>query len=181
MDATRLAVVTAAALGVAHTEAEVVGEAWQAQALARAVGGVLAVTGPEAQRGAARGLHRTGDSGAPPRVLPRASRLTSVADPPRALDALDALLEEAAHALIPLAATALEGGTYTDCMEAIETLGNCRDAVRLLRGRWTSLTDDAAPEGGDDERADGAAVHGEHTTFQDAPGDSPGQQGRRTP
>ncbi|MEU6443760.1 DUF6099 family protein [Streptomyces sp. NPDC047046] len=136
MDATRLAVVTAAALGAARTETEVVREAWQAQALARAVGGILAATGPHTQSAEARRLHETGDTGAPPCVRPRASRLTSVADPPRALDALDSLLAEAAHALIPLAATAAESGTYTDCMETIEALGNSRDAVRVLRGLW---------------------------------------------
>ncbi|WP_431037516.1 DUF6099 family protein [Streptomyces sp. P6-2-1] len=136
MDATRLAVVTAAALGAARTEREVVREAWQAQALARAVGGVLAATGPQDRRTEARRLHETGGTGAPPCARPRASRLTSVADPPRALEALDALLEESGHALIPLAATAAESGTYADCMEAMEVLGNCRDAVRALRGLW---------------------------------------------
>ncbi|MFJ4415558.1 DUF6099 family protein [Streptomyces sp. NPDC088925] len=144
MDATRLAVVTAAALGAARTETEVVREAWQAQALARAVGGVLAATGSPAQRAEARRLHGTGDTGAPPCVRPRASRLTSVADPPRALDALEALLEEAAHALISLAATAAESGTYADCMETIEALGNSRDAVGVLRGLWEEPAEEAA-------------------------------------
>ncbi|NEA42360.1 DUF6099 family protein [Streptomyces sp. SID11385] len=143
MDATRLAVVTAAALGAARTEAEVVREAWQAQALARAVGGILATAGPHAHSAEARRLHETADTGAPPCVRPRASRLTSVADPPRALDALDALLAEAAQALIPLAATAAESGTYTDCMETIEALVNCREAVDALRGLWAGPAEEA--------------------------------------
>ncbi|MGE9693257.1 DUF6099 family protein [Streptomyces sp. NRRL F-5630] len=146
MDATRLVVVTAAALGAARTETEVVREAWQAGALARAVGGVLAATGPPAQRAGARGLQETGDTGAPPCLRPRADRLTSVADPPRALDALDTLLGEAVHALIPLAAAAAESGTYADCMETIEALSNCRDAVGILRALWAEATEEAARE-----------------------------------
>lgn len=85
----------------------VMAEAWQAQALARAVGGQLARSGPAELRTEARGLSETCALGSAvldhplvPAGSVRASQLTEVDHVPRALAALALLLGEAGIALV---------------------------------------------------------------------------------
>ncbi|TFE48559.1 hypothetical protein E3E14_17545, partial [Streptomyces sp. ICN441] len=60
MDAERLVAIGRRALAECRVAFDVVAEAWQAQALAQAIGGRLAVSGPQELRGEARGLSEAG-------------------------------------------------------------------------------------------------------------------------
>ena len=63
MDAERLIGVSRHALAQSRAVPDIVAEAWQAQALAKAIGDRLAVYGPPELRGEARGLSETGGRG----------------------------------------------------------------------------------------------------------------------
>ncbi|MFF3000567.1 DUF6099 family protein [Streptomyces sp. NPDC057950] len=141
MEAVRLIVVSRRALAGSGDMDEVVAEAWQAQALAQAIGSRLAVSGPPELRGEALGLTELAGRGcgvldAAPRDIAdlRAARLTELGDAREALLCLGGLLAEVGIALVGVACAADEQGTYWQCMEAIDAADESRDRVlEMLR------------------------------------------------
>ncbi|MFE3492148.1 DUF6099 family protein [Streptomyces sp. NPDC059175] len=142
MDAERLIAVARRALAECGAALDVVAEAWQVQVLAQAVGGQLAVCGPQELRSEARGLSETGGRVGGPvdaRSLHsgtlRAAQLTGVADPRKALTALVALLGEAGMALVGVACATDEEGLYWQCIEAIDAVDESSDRARAMLRR----------------------------------------------
>ncbi|MEU8945034.1 DUF6099 family protein [Streptomyces sp. NPDC048489] len=141
MEAVRLIVASRRALAGSGDTDEVVAEAWQAQALAQAIGSRFAVSGPPELRGEALGLTELAGRGcgvldAAPRDLAnlRAARLTELGDAREALLCLGGLLAEVGIALVGVACAADEQGTYWQCMEAIDAADESRDRVlEMLR------------------------------------------------
>jgi hypothetical protein len=141
MEAVRLIVVSRRALAGSGDTDEVVAEAWQAQALAQAIGSRFAVSGPPELRGEALGLTELAGRGcgvldAAPRDIAdlRAARLTELGDAREALLCLAGLLAEVGIALVGVACAADEQGTYWQCMEAIDAADESRDRVlEMLR------------------------------------------------
>lgn len=136
MDAVSLIKATRHALADCTAVSAIVTEAWQAQALAEAVGSRLAVSGPPAARSEALGLseagsracrslrevaHRAGES--------RAARLTEIRDPRGALLDLAELLGETGAALVGVAVSAEQEGLYWQCIEAIDAADESGDRV----------------------------------------------------
>ncbi|MFD5886778.1 DUF6099 family protein, partial [Streptomyces sp. NPDC060334] len=93
MDAVRLIAAGRHALAQSGAAWDIVGEAWQAQALAQGIGSWLAVTGPPELRAESRGLGEAGGrgcgvldraalrgEGSAPEPPPRAAQLAGVAD-----------------------------------------------------------------------------------------------------
>ncbi|MCA6094056.1 DUF6099 family protein [Streptomyces sp. SCA3-4] len=141
MEAARLIEATRRALAQARTVQEVVVEAWQAQALAEAVGSHLAVHGPFEARSAARGLGEAGGraSGALGRAALcagglRAAQLTEVRDPWTVLTGLGELLGEVGIALVGVACACEEDAVYWQCIEGIDAADETADRIGgLLR------------------------------------------------
>ncbi|MFD8419739.1 DUF6099 family protein [Streptomyces sp. NPDC059466] len=141
MEAVRLIVASRRALAGTGDMDEVVAEAWQAQALAQAIGSRLAVSGPPELRGEALGLTELAGRGcgvldAAPRDIAdlRAARLTELGDARESLLCLGGLLAEVGIALVGVACAADEQGTYWQCMEAIDAADESRDRVlEMLR------------------------------------------------
>ncbi|MEU1530725.1 DUF6099 family protein [Streptomyces fagopyri] len=141
MEAVRLIVASRRALAGSGDTDEVVAEAWQAQALAQAIGSRFAVSGPPELRGEALGLTELAGRGcgvldAAPRDIAdlRAARLTELGDAREALLCLAGLLAEVGIALVGVACAADEQGTYWQCMEAIDAADESRDRVlEMLR------------------------------------------------
>ncbi|MFE5136712.1 DUF6099 family protein [Streptomyces fagopyri] len=141
MEAVRLIVASRRALAGTGDTDEVVAEAWQAQALAQAIGSRFAVSGPPELRGEALGLTELAGRGcgvldAAPRDIAdlRAARLTELGDAREALLCLAGLLAEVGIALVGVACAADEQGTYWQCMEAIDAADESRDRVlEMLR------------------------------------------------
>ncbi|KAF4409128.1 MULTISPECIES: DUF6099 family protein [Streptomyces] len=140
MDAARLIEDTRHGLARAGCPREIVAEAWQAQALAVAVGSHLLLYGPQELRAEARGLTEAGGRtwGAPDPMRrfmgARAARLSDVSEPRRALIALGMLLGEVGIALVAVASAAEVEGFYWQCIEVIDAVDESGDRVRgLLR------------------------------------------------
>ncbi|MEU4066823.1 DUF6099 family protein [Streptomyces wedmorensis] len=134
MDAERLVTLGRRALAESGTAQHIVAEAWQAQALAQAIGSHLALCGPLELRGDARGLSEIGEYPMWGAGGPRAAQLTEVADPRGALTALGALLGEVGIALVGVACATDEEGLYWQCIEAIDAADESSDRVRgMLR------------------------------------------------
>ncbi|MEU8705547.1 DUF6099 family protein [Streptomyces sp. NPDC048565] len=141
MEAERLIAAGRSALAGSTGAPAVMAEAWQAQALARAVGGQLARSGPPELRTEARGLSETCALGSAvldhplvPAGGARASQLTEVEHVPRALAALLLLLGEAGIALVGVACGTEEEGLYWQCIEAIDAVDESVDRVQgMLR------------------------------------------------
>ncbi|MEU4209230.1 DUF6099 family protein [Streptomyces sp. NPDC026206] len=141
MEAARLIDVTRRALAQARAVQDIVVEAWQAQALAEAVGSHLAVHGPFEARAAARGLSEAGGraSGALHRTALRAgglraAQLTEVHDPWAVLAALGELLGEVGIALVGVACVCEEDAVYWQCIEGIDAADETTDRIGgLLR------------------------------------------------
>lgn len=173
MDAERLIGVSRHALAQSRAVPDIVAESWQAQALAQAIGGRLAVYGPLELRKEARGLSETGARGigAPDhpgvRAGIRAAQLSEVMDARETLLALGALLGDVGIALVGVACSTDEEGLYWQCVEAIDAADESNDRVRgMLRrlaareagrrpeaARWRP-GQSAAPDGGDTHRTD---------------------------
>ncbi len=123
-------------------------EAWQAQALARAVGGRLASCGPAEVRTEAREL---GETSGPATAVPdhpvvpagevRARLLTEVADVRVALTSLARLLGEVGIALVGIACDT-EDGLYWQCIEAIDAVDESVDRVHAMLRRLAELPHD---------------------------------------
>ncbi|WP_405742706.1 DUF6099 family protein [Streptomyces sp. NBC_00028] len=141
MDAVRLIVTSRRALAGSGDAPQVMTEVWQAQALAQAIGSRLAVYGPPQLRGEALGLTELAGRGCGVLDRPdldtadlRAAQLTELGDARQALLYLGGLLGEVGIALVGLACSADDEGTYWQCMEAIDAADESRDRVRdMLR------------------------------------------------
>ncbi|EKX64098.1 hypothetical protein Sipo8835_32765 [Streptomyces ipomoeae] len=141
MDAVRLILASRRALAGSVEGPRIMGEAWQAYALAQAIGSRLAVSGPPELRGEALGLTELAGSGcgilgAPPLAAGdlRAAQLTELGDPHDSLVRLGGLLGEVGIALVALASAADDEATYWQCMEAIDAADEARDRVlEMLR------------------------------------------------
>ncbi|MFD5427027.1 DUF6099 family protein [Streptomyces sp. NPDC127084] len=145
MEAERLIAAGRLALAQCEDAAEVVAEAWQAEALAQAIGGQLSVCGPKELRGEARALGEGGGrAGSAPDVplsrtaIPRAAQLTGVSDPPRVLMLLSDLLGEVGIALVGVACATDEEGLYWQCIEAIDATDESGDRVRAMLRRLST-------------------------------------------
>ncbi|MGW0364754.1 DUF6099 family protein [Streptomyces sp. NPDC002990] len=150
MDAVRLIAAGRHALAQSGEAWEIVGEAWQVQALAQGIGSWLAVTGPPELRAEARGLGEAGGRGCgvldraalhgegiTPDQPPRAAQLTGVADVRQALLGLQALLGEVGIALVGVACGTDEEGLYWQCIESIDAADESSDRVRAILRRLT--------------------------------------------
>ncbi|MDJ0380181.1 DUF6099 family protein [Streptomyces sp. G-G2] len=150
MDAVRLIAAGRHALAQSGAAMDIVGEAWQAQALAQGMGGWLAVTGPPELRAEARGLGEAGTRGCGvidraavrgegrmPDYPPRAAQLTEVADVRQGLLGLQALLGDVGIALVGVACATDDEGLYWQCMESIDAADETSDRVRAILRRMT--------------------------------------------
>ncbi|MGI5480137.1 DUF6099 family protein [Streptomyces lavendofoliae] len=136
MEAERLIATGRRALADSRVALDIVGEAWQAQMLAQAIGNHLALTGPPELRGEARELSETGSRGGAGPVLPaRALRLTGVGNVRGTLLGLRALLGEVGIALVGVACATDEEGLYWQCIEAIDAADEAGDRVRVMLRR----------------------------------------------
>ncbi|MFJ6750209.1 MULTISPECIES: DUF6099 family protein [unclassified Streptomyces] len=136
MDAVRIIAANRRGLAQASTVQDVIVEAWQAQALAEAIGSHLAIFGPYEVRSRAR---RLGDAGgrfsggllcqAPTTGGLRAAQLSDVQDAKGALTALCRLLREVCEALVNVVCSTDEDGMYWTCVEAMDTADESRDHV----------------------------------------------------
>lgn len=126
MEAERLIALGRQALAGSGTAQDIVAEAWQAQALAQAIGSQLALCGPQELRGEARGLSEIGEYPAWGAAGPRAAQLTEVMDPWGALTALGELLGEVGIAL------ASSGAHLLGCA-ALDDAGTPRYSVPVAR------------------------------------------------
>ncbi|MFD3511633.1 DUF6099 family protein [Streptomyces sp. NPDC058657] len=159
MDAVRLIRVSRHALAQSQASREILTEAWQAQALTQAIGGLLAIKGPPELRGEAQGLCEAGGRGSgsidwpaprpggldaagfpaglPPNPRPRALQLTEVPDARTTLVDLGGLLGEVGIALVGVACATDEDGFYWQTIEAIDAADESNDRVRGLLRRLT--------------------------------------------
>ncbi|HCA87461.1 MAG TPA: hypothetical protein DEQ61_19535 [Streptomyces sp.] len=141
MDAGQLIEDTRHGLAQAGSAQGIVAEAWQAQALAEAVGSHLLLYGPDEFRLEARGLSEAGGRvrGSPAeearRAGVRAALLSDVQEPRRALRGLGMLLGEAGIALVGVACSADVEGFYWQCIEVIDAVDESGDRVRRLLRR----------------------------------------------
>jgi hypothetical protein len=144
MDAVRLIGVCRHALAQSRTEQGTVAEAWQAQALAQAIGSHVALSGPPELRTEARGLGesaRRGCAALDPVELPmgavRAAQLTEVPDVRTALTGLGILLGEVGIALVVVGCATEVDGLYWQCIEAVDAADESGDRVRGMLRRLT--------------------------------------------
>ncbi|MFF2729171.1 DUF6099 family protein [Streptomyces sp. NPDC058008] len=161
MEAERLIMVVRSALAESRDVPAVMAEAWQAQALARAVGGRLAGCGPVELRAEARGLSETGAPGGVlldhpmvPAGGVRASQLTEVAHVPGTLAALALLLGEVGIALVGVACGTEEEGLYWQCIEAIDAVDESVDRVQGMLRRLAEHAYEHPGEGGREQEPD---------------------------
>ncbi|MFG3259992.1 DUF6099 family protein [Streptomyces sp. NPDC048172] len=136
MDAVRLIAATRDALARSRTVPDIVAEAWQAQALAEAVGSHLAISGPPEVRTEALGLSEAGSRACGSLHHPalraggvRAAQLSMIQDPRGALLDLGGLLGETGVALVGVAVSADEEALYWQCVEAIDAADESGDRV----------------------------------------------------
>ncbi|MET9373594.1 DUF6099 family protein [Streptomyces sp. NPDC002992] len=152
MEAERLIATGRNALTRSREAWDIVAEAWQAQALAQAIGSHLALCGPLEVRSEARGLSETagGNGGVDHPALRagglRAAQLTEVADARVALTALGALLGEVGIALVGVACVTDEEGLYWQCIEAIDAADESNDRVRGMLRRLAVRERDRPPD-----------------------------------
>ncbi|KPI23484.1 hypothetical protein OK074_7082 [Actinobacteria bacterium OK074] len=142
MDAVQLIVENRRALAGSDETERTMEQAWQAYALAQAIGSRLAVSGPPELRGEALGLTELAGRGCGVLDVPqpkvselRAAQLTDLGDARKALLDLGALLTEVGMALVALASAGADEGTYWQCMEAIDAADESRDRVREMLRR----------------------------------------------
>ncbi|MDR3084413.1 MAG: DUF6099 family protein [Streptomyces sp.] len=142
MDAMRLIMASRVALAGSCDGPRIMTEAWQAYALAQAIGSRLAVSGPPQLRGEALGLTELAGRGCGVLDTPcidvadlRAAQLTDLGDARQALLDLGTLLAELGMALVAVASAADAEGTYWQCMEAIDAADESGDRVREMLRR----------------------------------------------
>lgn len=139
MDAVRLILATRHALAQAWQVQDLITEAWQAQALAEAVGGHLALHGPPELRAAGFSVCEAGGRAGGPVGLSgvradtvRAAILTGVREPARALTELRDLLSELGAALVGVACSAEDEAVYWQCIDAVDAAEDSKDRVCAL-------------------------------------------------
>ncbi|WP_424211321.1 DUF6099 family protein [Streptomyces sp. BI20] len=150
MDAVRLIEAGRTALARSGAAIEMVGEAWQTQALAQGVGSWLAAVGPPELRAEARGLAEAGGRGCGvlgraadrgegllPEGPPRAAALTGMADIRRTLEGLRELLGDVGIALVGVAVSTDDEGLYWQCIESIDAADEAGDRVTAVLRRLT--------------------------------------------
>lgn len=149
MDAVRLVRATRRSLGEAWSVPDLITETWQAQALAQAVGGHLALHGPPELRtpgfrvceAGGRACGMAGPSSARAGPL-RAALLTGIRDPGETVRELRDLLTELGSALASVAGTTEEESVYWECIDAVDAADESKDRVSaLLREIVTSGRD----------------------------------------
>ncbi|MDF3298415.1 DUF6099 family protein [Streptomyces tropicalis] len=152
MDAVRLILASRRALAGSGDAPGILTEVWQAQALAQAIGSRLAVSGPPELRGEALGLTELAGRGCGVLDVPhldtgelRAARLTELDDARQTLLCLGGLLGEVGIALLGIASSAADEGTYWQCIEAIDAADESRDRVREML-RKLAAREAALPE-----------------------------------
>ncbi|TQK51332.1 hypothetical protein FBY35_1729 [Streptomyces sp. SLBN-118] len=153
MDAERLIGLSRHALARSREVPDIVAEAWQAQALAQAIGSRLAAYGPPELRGEARGLTEIGGRACGVLDHPmvrsggvRAAQLSEVGDARGTLIALGTLLADVGIALVAVACSTDEEGLYWQCIEAIDAADESSDRVRGMLRRLTVREGDRPPE-----------------------------------
>ncbi|MEU5212677.1 DUF6099 family protein [Streptomyces sp. NPDC020742] len=136
MDAVRIIAASQRGLAEASTVQDVIVEAWQAHALAEAIGSHLAIFGPYEVRSRARVLGDAGGRFSGGLLCPatatgglRATQLTEVRDAREALTSLSRLLREVCEVLVGVVLLAGEEGMYWTCIEAMDTVDEARDRV----------------------------------------------------
>ncbi|WP_329041309.1 DUF6099 family protein [Streptomyces sp. NBC_00178] len=154
MEAERLIEAGRRALADSADVPAVMAEAWQAQVLARAMGGHLARCGPAEVRTEAGELSDTGAPGGPVSEHPvviaggvRASQLTAVTDVAGALAALAHYLGEVGIALVGVACGTDEEGLYWQCIEAIDAADESVDRVHGMLRRLAEHERERDPGG----------------------------------
>ncbi|MFF4248848.1 DUF6099 family protein [Streptomyces sp. NPDC001822] len=154
MDAERLIEAGRRALADSTDVPAVMAEAWQAQALARAVGGHLARCGPAEVRTEAGELSDTGAPAGPVSDHPvvaaggvRGAHLTEVADVAGTLAALAHYLGEVGIALVGVACGTDEEGLYWQCIEAIDAADESVDRVHGMLRRLADHEREREPGG----------------------------------
>ncbi|WP_407699049.1 DUF6099 family protein [Streptomyces katsurahamanus] len=182
MDAERLIFAGRHALAQSRTVPDIVAEAWQAQALAQAIGGRLAVYGPPELRGEARGLSETGGRGVGALEHPgvhsggiRAAQLSGMADARATLLGLGALLGDVGIALVQVACGTDDEGLYWSCVEAIDAADESSDRVRTML-RKLAAREAGRPPDARRARAGPIAVRPDRPL--PSPADSSGSPGR---
>jgi hypothetical protein len=137
MDGVRLIAISRDALAQSLPELGTMVEAWQAQALAQAVGGHLALRGPPELRAEARALGEAGGRGCGAIDLPtshggriRAAQLTEVTDVHAVLTDLGVQLGEVGIALVGVACGTDDESVYWQCIEAMDAADESGDRVR---------------------------------------------------
>ncbi|WP_344324080.1 DUF6099 family protein [Streptomyces macrosporus] len=142
MDAVPLIEDTRQALAHSTEAPDIVTEAWQAQALAEAVGSHLVLSGPPEVRVQAGGLREASGRACGSLRGPgqradgaRAALLTEIHDLFAALQDLGGLLDEAGGALVRVAIGAEEEGLYWRCIEGIDAADECGDRVAEILKR----------------------------------------------
>jgi hypothetical protein len=153
MDASRLIGATRRALACSRAAEEIVAEAWQAQALAQAVGSHLAVKGPGELRSEAYGLSEAGGRACGALSWDgadgvRAAQLSDVRDPGSVLQGLGGLLGEVGMALVGVACAADEEALYWQCIEAIDAADESGDRVLGLLRRLADREQARSEDGG---------------------------------
>ncbi|MEU0393620.1 DUF6099 family protein [Streptomyces sp. NPDC006208] len=153
MDAERLVTLSRDALAHSREVPDIVAEAWQAQALAQAIGSSLALSGPQWLRGEARALSEIGGRACGVLDHPmvrsggvRAAQLTQVTDAHAALTALHVLLGEVGMALVGVACATDDEGLYWQCIEAIDAADESSDRVRGMLRRLAAHQLDRPPD-----------------------------------
>ncbi|MDF9816167.1 DUF6099 family protein [Streptomyces sp. SPB162] len=144
MDAVRLIQATRHALEQAWQVQDLIAEAWQAQALAEAMGGHLAVHGPPELRVVGFSAGEAGGRVCGPVGLSalagarsepiRAAILTGVREPARALAEIRDLLSELGAVLAGVACSAEEEAVYWQCIDALDAAEESKDLVCSLLG-----------------------------------------------
>ncbi|TPQ23706.1 DUF6099 family protein [Streptomyces sporangiiformans] len=154
MDAVRLIDASRSALAGSDGATDIMREAWQAQALAQAIGSRVAMYGPPELRGEAMGLTELAARGCGVLDAPlsgvvslRAAQLTELGDARQALRDLGGLLGEVGIALVGIACAADDEATYWQCMEAIDAADESRDRVLEILRRL-AVRDRMMPERG---------------------------------
>lgn len=153
MDAERLIGLSRHALAQSRAVPDIVAEAWQAQALAQAIGSRLALYGPQELRSEARGLSEIGGRGCGVLDHPmvrsggvRAAQLSEVVDARRTLIGLGVLLGDVGIALVGVACATDEEGLYWQCIEAIDAADESSDRVRGMLRRLAVRDSERPPD-----------------------------------
>lgn len=149
MDAVRLVRATGRALREAGGVEDLIAEAWQAQTLAEAVSGHVALHGTPEIRAAGLSVCRTdgsicgapGPPGVSAAVVVRAAMLTGAREPAVALRELRDLLTEAGEALVSAACSTEDETLYWRCIDAVDAADDSKDRVVGLLGALASFED----------------------------------------